>query len=593
MPETPFIIESANFIGGYNADPRNREFNELSSPSQNVRITEDGEAFTRPGYEGTTVDLGEGENPSTSFYMQRFNITFYAVDTAVYYVDHNASDAVRDTGITLTTGTTTRFTEYAGFVILSNVTDGVYCIMVTRLNGAVSSGAATITTDIDGAARAQRFDTELSPGTKNLRIEGTDEQYASVNAATGVFTLSGTASQAYTDNTIGIVVYDTTAVFPLCTKVIPWQESLNCVGISADDTVLSSDVAPTIVAFSKFITAIQIENMVQFSGGNSGTEMVGKSGIVTNGLETRDYLYLFKEDQTFFVSVNDINTATGQRHPQILGDYGCVNADSAADMGNGEVAFITNDKRIMRIKTSTEDGAPVVFPDESFDVPMRSILNLMDANQTESLVWYHKGKRLLYCQISVQSEILTLVYDNNIRKWLPPDTNKVFKSYHEREGRLFATDRGNDTIYEIDLGLTDSGVDIECTMAHGIFESRDGRVTTDWQQTELSGGITQGGNVNVETIVDDSTVTSRTIDDTAVSFESAKPIGTVSIGSLVLGASATEQELGAWDKRYAIYPSYGQQYQTILSSLGEGHAFSWKSYLVRATALTESVLTLQ
>jgi len=261
MSEKRFLISTGNkgFIEGYTDDPRNASVNQLCPPSANGYVTKQGDFVSRGGMEDSSWDLSEGNNPATAFNLDRFNITFFAADTKVYYIDHNASDAVVDTGITLTTGTTSRFEEYAGTVFVGNRTDGWYGIMVTRLNGAVSGGASTIVTDVDGASRSSALDTELSPGTKNLRIGGTNEQYSSITVNTGTFTLSGTASQAYTDDTVAIVVYDLTSRYPKCSKIVNWREGNHFINMDEQDQTLSSDATPSTLGFTDSATAATYE----------------------------------------------------------------------------------------------------------------------------------------------------------------------------------------------------------------------------------------------------------------------------------------------------------------------------------------------
>ncbi len=80
----------------------------------------------------------------TAFYLKTYDLAFFALGTKVYYRDFTNSVTV-DTGIALTAGTTTRFTEALGDVYLSNPTDGVYVIRCMRLNdAAANSGDATV-----------------------------------------------------------------------------------------------------------------------------------------------------------------------------------------------------------------------------------------------------------------------------------------------------------------------------------------------------------------------------------------------------------------------------------------------------------------
>lgn len=582
-----FSINAGNFFDGYIDEPGNAKPTHLAPPTQNIRINQDGTVENRKGYDPMSWDLGHAGKPAMPFYVERFNITFFAVDTKVYYIDHNNADAKVDTGITFTSGTVSRFEEHHGNIHVTNVTDGGRLIVITRLNGAVTLGAATIVTDIDGGSRANAFDTKLSPSPMNLRIAGTNEAYTSISD--GTFTLTGTSSKAYSDNTIAIVVYDISAVAPKCAKFVEWKECIHAIGISADEATVSTDIAPSTLAFTKFAIATEIENSVTWDSGTAGTEGVGRSGDLQNALATRDYLYLFKTDETYYISTADVNQTTGARPPQYLGPHGCLNPDSAADMGNGEIVFLTSGKRIIRIKISTQSGAAVVYPDESFDIPLRNTLKKMASDQTGAFVYYHKAERLLFVQVRIGSEMITLVYDNNIQKWIGFDTNKAFRGVFEKSGDLYATDLYDDTVYKIDETNYDDGQDIQWVIATGEFENEDGRRKCYWKNCELSGGIGPASVINWRAVIGGQHTKTKVNDSEGISFSDGGSIGKILIGS-TLGGDTESKEMVEWERNRIIYPSLGSSCQIIL--FGTGGSARLDSYTIRAKALSQSITTM-
>ena len=579
---------------GYTDDPEVRDPEFLTQPSVNVIFTTEKAAKTRPGYEDTGLDLAQPNKRAEPFPFPHFDLTFFAVGTKVYYVEGDPATGTKyDTGITLTSGTKSTFEEHNGVIFVTNQTNGCYAFLVTRLNGAVSAGAGTITTDVEGGAIANVFDTELSVSTKYLRINGTNEQYSGA-ATTGVFTLSGTASQSYVDDTIAIVVYDLTGRFPKCDRIVAWKESLNFIGLSPDTgNAFSSDRRQTTFGFTQFATAAASENILKISGGTSGTELVGKSGKLVHGLQTRDYLYLFKTNATYFVSIGDVNVSTGARPPQVLSEnYGCLNQFCAADMGNGEIVFLTQNNRIIRIKINLSTGQASPYPDESFDTPLKNTLALMDADQTGARVYYAVAEKRLYVQLTVDGAKITLCYNNDINTWEPPRNGWFFGGYFERKGILYGTEYLDDTVYKLGLTLDDNGTPIECVMASPVMQFKDGRVTCRWNELELSCQMTQNAEIQVETIVGRGTPQVKTYDSTNVSFDLAPAMGSVTMGSDSLGDGPIGSEMGDKDIRSAIYPSLGPDLQIILSTSGEGQAFSWRGYTVRARSLAKSSLTL-
>ena len=592
-------ITASKFIG-YRDDPRNAYGDKgeayLSSPSSNVRITRGGEAYTRYGYEDTGFDLAEEGSPSRPFHVSRYNVTFFCLNGKVKFIDHDNSDAVVDTGISLTdtTGANTHFAEYAGDIYLTNQTDGLRQIHMGRVNEtAADLGDANITVDQDLVGRLIAF----GDGAGDLRIANDTpfvEAYTSV-AATGVITLTGTLNEDVADNAIVYTVENISSGRPKGFGLTFWKERMIVWGVVGDQNSYNGTViddATNVVYMTKFATRDTIENVIDFdTSGTAAIEQVGKGGAVTNVIGTRDYLYYFTETETYFSSVADVNQTTGETIPQLMDNkHGCIGIDCACDLGNGVIAILDVNKRIWAIKISTDTGAAVVFPDESFDQDIRNTLELMDTNQASSHMFYHSGERIMYAQVQIDSEQITLVRDNNIGKWLPPDTNKVFLGYYEKDGVLFATDLIEDTIYQVNVGLKDNEQDIDCTMATGIFEFEGGRITSEWREIELAGSITQDTTITCTGSVDGGTSAEKLVVSTDYSFSGGRSFSDVSIGSLVIGGGGVDEQIADWEKRYRIAPtSYGKSFQPMLQSNG---AFTWKAFVIRLSPLNSSLITL-
>jgi hypothetical protein len=538
---------------------------------------------SRSGYLATPWDLAEANKSAKSFYLEKYNVTFFSLNGKVKYIEHDRGDAVVDTGLSLTATETTTFNEYAGDIYCINPTDGLRQIHVFRLNDtAPDLGDATFTIDQDGAGRLNAFgDTSGS-----IRIRGTAESYSAVTTA-GVVTHSTTLSASYADNDIAITVEDISSGKPKGSKIVFWKERMIIIGVRSNT---DTDNATQIAFMSQFASARDLQKIIVFGiTGGASEEWVGKSGLLKNIVSTRDYLYYFKEGETYYSSVGDVDASTGATLPQLLSsNYGCVNEECAVDLGSGLIAFLTKNKRIMGIKISTDSGAAVVFPDESFDQPIRNTLDLLDEDQSESLMFYHKAKRLLFVQCSVDSQVITLIYDNNIGRWLPPDDNKVFSSYFEKDGILYATQRMDDTVFEIDNGEEDDTNQFESVIGLPVFEFENGRTTMEFKEIHLSGGISEAGEIQVDNIVNDGTPQTKTINTDGLAFGELESLGTVTLGTTILSGTG-ETVLAGWDKRYGIYPRFGSKYQTVLSST---KPFSLSSYSLIASALPRPLLTL-
>ena len=415
------------------------------------------------------------------------------------------------------------------------------------------------------------------------------EAYSGVNTSASTVTLTGTLDEDVADNTIVFTVEDLSASVPKASGITFWKERMILWGVILDS---GADSSENTVYMSKFASLTALEDIISFDvAGTAAKEMVGKGGAVTNVIATRDYIYFFTETETYFASEADVNAATGGTPAQLLSNkYGCINDDCAADLGNGTIVFLTQSNRIIAIKIATDSGATIVFPDESFDQDIRNTLETLDDNQTASHFFYHSGKRVFYAQVQIDSTKITLVYDNNLGKWLPPDSNKVFSAYYERLGILYATDLFDDTIYQIDLGTKDNDQDIDCVMATGTY--RHSTLTTaKWLNVEMSGSITQDTDITWTGSVDKSTSVEKTISSSNLSFISSQSFSDVAIGDMVIGGGTVTDRIAHWEKQFRIAPtSYGKSFQPVLRSNG---AFAWKNFAIKLSPLQSSTLTLQ
>ncbi len=592
MP-SDILQSSANkrFSGGYSDDFRNTGPNGLSKPSVNADLTKTGEAVSRKGFISTGIDLNNALKGSRPFHVARYNVTFFAINGKVLFVNHNNSDAVVDTGLSLTEteGRNTRFGEYAGDIYLTNRKDGLRQIHMALVNQTnATAGDATITVDQDMAGRLLAF----GDGAGSLRIATTSpfaESYTSV-AATGVVTLTNTLDANVPDNTIVYTVEDISSGRPFASGITFWKERMILWGVVYDAAV---DSATNTIYMSSFALisgqdGTSLENIIDFTIANTAAkEMVGKNGVVTNVLSTRDYLYIFTQNETYFGGVADVNITTGGMPPQLLSNkYGCVNEDCAADLGNGLCAFLTNNKRAMGIRISTTTGAPVVFPDESFDSPISNTVALLDSDQSDSFFFYAPNDHRCYMHCNVDTSRIVFKYNTEIQKMEPPNTGWSFNGMYVRNGVTYATERTDDDIWQLGEGYQDNGQDYESVIATSLVEDSDGRTTLKLKSVGISGRASELATVTVENYVSEGTPQQKSF--TVPSGVSSGSLGTVTLGTTTLG-SGIGTEMTSYDKLYAIFPKYGSSYQLAVRSLG---AFTVSSYTIRGSALSKPLLTL-
>lgn len=666
MPKTLQTSGTKRFIDGYTDDVRLAGENHLCPPSVNIDILKTGEAVYRKGILPVSFDLGQALKASRPFHVARHNVTFFACNGKILFVNHNNSDAVVDTGISLTEtdGRKTRFGEYAGDIYFTNRTDGLWQIHMGRFNGAASSAAAIVTLDQDFTARLYAFsDTSgtlrianTSPFTEafsfsrtgsitgaanngsgliritsashNLQtgvtvtiasVGGTTEANGTwvitrvdannfdlqsstfTNAYTaggtwtwvpnGVLPLTGTLNADVADNTIVYTCIDRSSGRPKGSGLTFWKERMIIWGVINDTAV---DSPTNLVYMSSFALisggdGTALANIIDFVTTNTAAkEMLGKGGIVTNVLATRDYLYMFTQDSTYYASVSDVNLTTGGTLPQLLSDqYGCVNEDCAADMGNGRCVFLSPRKRFIGISISTETGAPVVFPDELFDSPVSNTTQTLDADQSDAFIFHAPNERRCYMHCNSDSNRIVLKFNSEIQKWEPPNTGWSFGGMYVKDGVTYATELTDDAVYQLNEGYEDNGIEYEKVAAIALVEGEDGRQTLNLQSVGISGRASELATITVENYVGNGSAQQK-------SFSTPSGVSSGSLGSVTLGTTTLGTGLGMdlidYDKLFAIYPKYGPSYQLVVRSIGP---FTLSSYSVYGSVMGRSLLTLQ
>lgn len=548
----------------------------LSYPSVNCMIDSNGNAGQRLGYAvETDIDLGVANKPATCFYLEQYDITVFAAGTKLKYYDWN-DETVYDTGVTLTDGTITRMDAFAGDVYTTNTTDGLRRLVFGRLNdSAATAGDSTVTVDSDMAARLSVFG--ITSG--NLRIQGTTEAFASLVVSTGVITLTGTLSQSYDDNAVCLVTSDISSGREKASKVFFWKERMGLIG---SVNAANADQPNATVFFGQFATADNLEDVIDFTYGTGGStrELVGKWGKVTNAVPAKGFLYIFKESQAYTVDAADViisGSGIGQSTPDLRDENnGCLNEDSACVIGNNEITYITSDKRIVRIRIATESGAAVLFPDESFDIPMREHLKNMDSSQPGARAFYHKAKKRSIYQIRIIGQWYWLIYDHNIKAWQPPQQILFAQDFFERKGVLYATDGSDDTVYSIGTTFDDNLQEIYCVIATGNFNVG----AADMTHARLQGEVSQAATVKMRSYVTNRNGgrqggSEKIVDGSTFSYGEDHGVAADAVGEG--GVEQITVSTADWEEEFDIYPSEANRVQLVVTNENGGY-FSVSQY---------------
>lgn len=560
-------------------------------------ITDDGKVEKRRGYQ-EEFSIGVDGSAATAFYFPTYDLAFFALGTKVYYRDFTNAETV-DTGITLTAGTTTRFAEFNGDIYLTNTTDGIRRIVIMRLNGAATLGDATVTVDVDGAARLSVF----SITTGNLRIQGTNEAFASLAVATGVVTLSGTLSASYADNAVAIVVSDISSGREKASKILFWKSRMHLMGFPS---ATNADQPNNTVMAGQFVIgqtgAEGIQLIIDFTYGTGGSTKItcGGGGALKNIIGAADTIYFLNESKvssTLSTAIDTSGTSIGLTIPDTKDElHGCINEDCATIMGNNALTYVTTDRRIMRIPIDTDTGAALSAPEEDFDVNIRDHLKNMDKDQTGAFVYHYRGGRQTIYQLKISSQWYWFIYDHNVVRsqgsnfvrgtWQPPQQIAPMRSLFERNGVLYGTDSTDDTVYSIFTTFTDNLQPIYAIFATGEYNIGNAMV----RRVELQGEISQPAQINIRCYVTNETLGRRSgspkvINGSAYTYTEDNSVGAVPVGDGGVGETV---ETAKWKKSFGVFPSQGSFVQLIAEDDQDGGWFSISSLLLSGTQSASS-----
>jgi hypothetical protein len=550
-------------------------------------INENGEVEQRLGYLVEDIDLAVAGNPARSFHVEKYDVTVFTLGTKVKYYDWN-TEAVYDTGLTLTDDTICRGDQFEGDLYITNTTNGLRRLVFFRLRGAASSGATTLNVDYDGAARLERF----GKTTGNVIIQGTTEAFSAASTSGGTLTVTS-LTKAYADNAVAVVVHDISEVSGIekASKVFFWKRRLGMIG---SEVAGNSDQPNNTIYYGKFAGPTTMEDIIVFdyASGGSTRELVGNYGRVTNAVPVKDYLYQFTDSEAYVTAASDViisGSGIGTTTPDLRDpDHGCFNEDCATSLGNDEISYIDAvRKRIMRVKIATESGAAVQFPDDSYDLPIRSFLKNMNDDQTGALAYQWKGGRMTIHQVKVGGQWYWLIHDKRIKNWQPPQQVITAGSFFERNGVLYATDADDDTVYSIFTSFADDGTAIFCQAFTGEFNVGDAMI----KQVRASGLISQAAKVELKAFVTNMAGGRRagspkTIEGSDFTYSDDKSVGAVPVGG---SGSVGETELVArWKITFDVFPSEANAVQIGLTQEMEGGYFRWSGYEIMGMATSNS-----
>ena len=576
----PVLTPPKGIFTGYVWNPSIAPLDKISAPSHDVMVNENGEVEQRLGYLDTAIDLGfEGDPVNSSLYIERYDVTAFVVDnSAIALYDWTTGETFTPSS-NLSGVATTRLAEYAGDLYSTNTTDGLCRIVIGRVNdSAANLGDPNITVDADMAARLSRFG--ITSG--DLEWNGNAIGFNAVNVSTGLITLTGTLSDNIPNNALITYYHDISSGREKFSKVFFWKERMG--GFGSISTT-NADQPNATEYFGKFAGPDTLENIIDFTYGSGGatTELVGKSGSVTNALPAKDYLYTFKETETYICGAGDViisGASIGSTPPDLRDENnGCINEDCAAVTGNSEVTYVSPTKRAMMFRIATSSGAPVAYPDEKFDRDIRGHLQDMNNDQTGALVTHWKGQRITIYQLKIGSQWTWFIYDHKINAWQPPQNLPQASSFFERKGILYFTVPDDDTIYSLFTSFSDNGNEIDSELWTGDINVGNSTML----ECHAQGIITQSADIRLQTHVTNQRGGKQSGSEKHVLGSDFTYSADFSVGALPVGdapGSSETSQYATWDKTFDIFPSEANRVQFSLKQSEDGGYYRLSTYSI-------------
>jgi len=411
----------------------------------------------------------------------------------------------------------------------------------------------------------------------------------------GVVRMTTTVSASYADNAIAILVHDISATVGIekASKIVFWKSRMHLMGFPS---TLNVDQPNNSVLAGQFIdgAATDIENIINLTYGTGGSTKiaVGSGGKVANILGVTDNLWFFLEDKTYSADSSAVQTdaAVGtigltipiEKDP----NHGCVNEDSAVAIGDGQMSYITKDKRIIRQSIATNSGAAVSFSDEHYDMEIIEFLKNMDDDQTGSLAFNYRGQAQTIYQIKVQGQWYWMIYDHKILRkirrsylwgsWQPPQLIAPVTGLFERNGVLYGTDATTDSVYSFFTSFSDNLSAIPVTIATCNFNVGNAMMG----KATVSGETSQASQINIICSIANEksgvrTGSTKVINGADYTYYDNLSVGALSVGEADIGQTTP---IARWNKSFGIFPAEANRAQLIATNIQDGGYMSLISF---------------
>lgn len=562
-----FILEARHMAGGLNVSTGQRNLKlEENLETVNMVYQRDGVCKTEAGFAppDAWAVVETGKRIDGLFTTPNFPDLFWkAVNGKIKYTNATTQQFWEaDTGISLTAGADVFMTEYRGMLFYANGVENAGSVAIGTLQNSEALGSGTWELN---DAHGYRFNN----ATDKVYCEGDEVDYTAVSTDDLTGVTNGLAHSA------GAYVTQYRALTPPASGSI----KASCMAVFRDTMwIAGMPDEPNVLRYSKTVSAVgTVTNVSDFSDGNN--YLIGEGGAITGLLSTRDRIYVFTKDKTFYVGITISSSGTEVFSPDRLftRNHGSPNPFCCVEMGD-VVVFFTG-KRLIRI--GYEPESEQLLPDEQFDMDVVPILALADEDQSNARLTYNPDTKILRLTFTVNSIQKTLKYDNVQKKFLGLDDMDV-SHWLTYKGGTWLGYTNEDTVAKIGSSLDDGDYEKKHVLLTGIYDNKS-RITKRFIRGHVEGLIATGTEINFNVSVNGRNVGgNRVISDTHADLSAPSgSVGNTVIGSSVIG-SGDASSTSLYRFRYPfLISSIGEDIQLKFSSFSSGAAWGVEKFRIQ------------
>lgn len=258
-----------------------------------------------------------------------------------------------------------------------------------------------------------------------------------------LYVTNGTDPFAKISNTIFALVTGA----PLATVVETWADKMWAAGVAS---------APFTLYYSATATASVPANIEDWTTtGASGAELIGKSGKIT-GLKTfQNTLYIFKEDEIYFIETLDLTGTYPQPVVRLYPVTGGAINQQCVTVVNNDVWFLTKSLQIRSLGLEASYLGQSRTKQISFII--QNYIDQLDPNQSTACMTFYKGIFKLSLRTSGNASNDFIIVWDTINDSYTIDRGPSSQRYAVINGNLYFVSPGTSgQVYQDENGFSDN-----------------------------------------------------------------------------------------------------------------------------------------